>query len=97
MALRSISQQDLFKQLNRSGIGGTVRVHQALTAIRLFIQSEFPELVTKLEPLFIRHHVLVIRSLSPAAAQVLKTREAELIEYIQHTSGIKVERIQFRV
>lgn len=98
MTLKKISSNDITKGLNRAGITGEVYASQALEATRLFIQSELPQArIDDLEPVAVRSGVLIIRSTNPAAAQRLKEREDDLLEYVSQASGVKANRLQFRV
>lgn len=97
MALEALSKRDLLRQLNRSGIVEAVQASDVMSGFTLFMQSELPEIADKLEPLFVRHQVLVIKSASPAASQLLKIREAELLLYLNQLDSTHIERIQFRV
>lgn len=98
MALKKITSNDITKRLNRAGITGAVYASQALEAARLFIQSELPQAGSlDLEPTAVRSGVLIVRSGNPAAAQRLKEREDDLLEYVSQVSGVKANRLQFRV
>ena len=98
MGLQKLSNNDITHGLNRAGITGAVKASQALEAARLFIQSELPQSTPgELTPAAIKSGVIVVKSQNPAAAQRLKEREEELLEYVTAVSGIPAKRLQFRI
>lgn len=97
MALQRLTENDIVKQLGKSGLAQGVRFSQALEAFRLYVQSELPEVTEgQIEPLFIRHNSLVVRTYVPAVAQLLKDKEADIIQFIEASSNIRVRDIRFR-
>lgn len=97
MTLRAISKSDVYRQLNRAGITEAVQAAQIIEATRLYIQSELGEAALQyLEPLYVRHTVLVIRSLSPAFAQRLQEKHTDLLTYIYSITGKQLIRLQFK-
>lgn len=92
-----ISKGDILKRLRHAGVAGSVQASLVLEAFRLYVQSEFPEVVPQdCEPLFIRNGVLVVKSTNPALMQTLRRHEEQITDYIKQSTGSTVERLQFR-
>lgn len=97
MALQRLSINDIFHQLNKSGLGQGVKASQALEAFGLYIQGELPQIEKdQVEPLFVRHRALMVRTHVPAVAQLLKDHEEEITKYITDATGVQVDQLRFR-
>lgn len=97
MGLQRLSHTDIVRQLNRAGISGSVQASQVLEAFRLYLQSEFPDTTEQeCQPLFIRHHALIVRATSSELMQALRDREGDVLRYLTQATGVKVEKLQFR-
>jgi hypothetical protein len=97
MTLQRLTEGDILKHLNKSGLSQKVQASQAMEAFRLFVQSELPEVNAEdIEPLFIRHDTLVVRTHIPAVAQLLKDNEEELLSYLNASSNVHVTALRFR-
>lgn len=97
MSLQRLTERDIIKHLNKSGLSQKVQASQALEAFKLFVQSELPDVNPEdVEPLFIRHNALVVRTHVPAIAQLLKDRQEELLSYINASTNVRVTDLRFR-
>lgn len=95
--MQPLSQGDILKRLHHAGIAGPVQASLILEAFRLYLRSEFPDVMAaECEPVFVRGSVLVVRSTNPALMQTLRDCEADITQYINRACGGKVERLQFR-
>lgn len=97
MTLQRLTEGDILKHLNKTGLSQKVQASQAMEAFRLFVQSELPGINQEdIEPLFIRHNTLVVRTHVPAVAQLLKDNETELLLYLNQSSNAHVTALRFR-
>lgn len=97
MALQRLTEKDIVRILNKSGLGSKVQASQALEAFRLFVQSELQDVSEDdVKPLFVRHNILVIQTQIPAIAQVLKEREVEIVTFINAATKVRVTSLRFR-
>ena len=98
MALQALSAGDITKRLRKAGIAGQVVSSQAMEAFKLYVRSELPSGTDELcKPLFIRDKVLVVQTSSAAMMQALKDHQDAVIQFVQQSTGMQLERIQFRV
>ncbi len=97
MALQAIQQKDFEKRLMQTGLTKAMRASQALESVRLYIQSELPNVhPQEVEPLFVKGNTIVVRTASAAVSQLLKDYESDIVQYVRSTTKLEIEQLRFR-
>lgn len=95
--MQGLTKGDILKRLRHAGVAGPVQASLVLEAFRLYVQSEFPDVMAEeCQPLFVRAGALVVKSTNPSLMQALRSQETEITDYIKQATGGVVDRLQFR-
>ena len=93
--MKALSNKDFSSRLQKAGISGAVAASQIVEATKLYISNELQYTEEQLQPVSVRHSVLVVKSSHPAYSQKLQERQDELMQYIHSSYGVTINRIQF--
>lgn len=87
----------LDKNIKRKGLRYQVEAAMALEHFSAIVDQLWSgKMKDRVRPLYVRDHVLTIAVLSPVLGQELRTREGEIIDYINQKIGAEaIDRLRY--